>query len=110
MEKIIENRRLILTVSAVALTLMLVSIMVRAFYSDGQFHPSASWEIFFLTICTVCFSTFALWVFTEGFGRLSLGRSTVMRLLARLYFVVSLVVALFTLVSLVASAYTAVAS
>ncbi len=100
MDKIIDNRRLILTIAAIALVLMLVSIMVRAFYSDGQFHPSPTWNMFFLFICTVCFGCFALWVFTEAFGPISLKRNLAMRILARIYFLVASVLALGTFVSL----------
>jgi hypothetical protein len=110
MDKIIANRRVILTVAAAALTLMLVSIMVRAFYSDGQLQPSHSWDIFFLSICTICFGAFSLWVFTEGFGPISLERNTLMRWLARLYFIVSFVVALGTFVALVASVFRVITS
>ena len=99
-DKIIAHRRLILTIAAMALVLMLVSIMVRAFYSDGQFHPSPSWNMFFLFVCTICFGFFALWVFTEAFGPISLKRNLAMRILARIYFLVASVLALGTFVSL----------
>lgn len=99
-----------LKVAAVSLALMLVSIMVRAFYSDGQFHPSLAWDILILSICTCCFGTFALWIFTQGFGPISLEKKPIIRWLARIYFSVACVLALVTLVSLIATVVSAVTS
>ena len=104
MDWILANRRTNLTLAAVSLALMLVSIMVRAFYSDGQFHPSLGWDILFLSICTFCFGTFALWIFTQGFGPISLEKNPVMRWLARIYFMVASVLALGTFVALIVTA------
>ncbi len=73
MDWIFKKRRATLSIAAVSLVLMLASIMVRAFYTDGNFHPSIGWDILFLSICTCCFGAFALWVFTKGFGPNSLG-------------------------------------
>lgn len=109
-DTIINNRRLILTIAAMALVLMLISIMVRAFYSDGQLHPSPSWDIFFLFVCTICFGFFALWVFTEAFGPISLKRNLAMRILARIYFSVAFFLTLGTFVSLVMNVREAISS
>jgi hypothetical protein len=101
MDWIIAKRRTALIMAAVSLALMLVSIMVRAFYTDGQFHPSLGWDIWVLAISTCCFGSFALWIFTQGFGPISRQRKTIMRWLARFYFCVSGAVALGTFVALI---------
>ena len=110
MDWILANRRTNLKLAAVSLALMLVSIMVRAFYSDGQFHPSLSWDILFLSICTSCFGAFALWIFTQGFGPISMEKKPFMRWLARIYFVFACVLALGTFVALIVTAVGALAA
>ena len=101
MDWIFKKRRATLSIAAVSLVLMLASIMVRAFYTDGNFHPSIGWDILFLGICTCCFGAFSLWVFSKGFGPNSLCEKLTIRFLARIYFFVSSLIAFTTFVSLV---------